>query len=715
MGCLSGWISMRVPVVLLLLAASVFGQAQSADSADVEAAPQSAPVRLDGVTLFRVRGVSAFPAEKRAAAISDRTRALAEDRSFSPSLLRVVEEAGFLSIRVRDQMIMRVADSDAALESVKTQVLAQVIVGRIGEAVQEYRELRRPELLWKNAGKTALLSALLIGAIYLLLRLYRRAERWAERFSRRSFEKARMDKLGIAESDRVWFTIRGGLRFVVGFLILIGFLTNLNIVLSLFPWTRAVSINAFELFLGPLHTLDSSFIAALPNLTFLAVLFFIVRFLLKLTRLLFDAIARQTLTFSGFDPEWSGPTYRIARILIIAFGLIVAYPYLPGSGSEAFIGVSLLIGVIFSLGSSGAIANIIAGLLAGLLCFGAIAPAQEPRRIVAIGDVHGDLEQFAAVLRSAGLIDAGNRWSGGKTHLVQTGDIPDRGPSTRAILDLLMQLEKQAKKAGGAVHCLIGNHEAMNVYGDLRYAIREEFESFQSSNSESLRAKLWEIQAEQMKAAGKPPDDFFKRKWEAEHPLGWVEHRQAFEPGGKYHRWISSNDAVTKVGDSLFLHGGLSPKYADKEIKWLNDQIRSELRDPAKVPGGVAVDPEGPLWYRGLTVDTDPVLQTHVDAVLKKYGVKRIVIGHTPTPGAILPRFGGKVLMIDVGLSKAYGSRQACLLIEDGKTFSIHRGRKLALPDGSPGDLLRYLKEAVAVDPAPSPLLPLLQAASKND
>ena len=89
-------------------------------------------------------------------------------------------------------------------------------------------------------------------------------------------------------------------------------------------------------------------------------------------------------------------------------------------------------------------------------------------RVVAVGDIHGDYDQLVAVLRSASLIDEQGKWSGGKTHLVQTGDIPDRGPDTRKALDLLMRLEGEAAQAGGAVHALIGNHEAMNVYGDLR-------------------------------------------------------------------------------------------------------------------------------------------------------------------------------------------------------------------------------------------------------
>jgi TPR repeat protein len=108
-------------------------------------------------------------------------------------------------------------------------------------------------------------------------------------------------------------------------------------------------------------------------------------------------------------------------------------------------------------------------------------------RVIAIGDVHGDYEQFVAVLESAGLIDGQGNWTGGATHLVQTGDVLDRGPDSRAVMDLLMRLEKQAAAAGGAVHCLIGNHEAMNIYGDLRYVSPGEFASYSPSNGVALR------------------------------------------------------------------------------------------------------------------------------------------------------------------------------------------------------------------------------------
>jgi hypothetical protein len=332
-------------------------------------------------------------------------------------------------------------------------------------------------------------------------------------------------------------------------------------------------------------------------------------------------------------------------------------------------------------------------------------------RIVAVGDVHGDYGQFLAVLRSAGLIDEKEDWSGGATHLVQTGDIPDRGPDTRKILDLLMKLEKQARRAKGFVHPLIGNHEAMNVYGDLRYVIPGEYAAFADGKSERVRERFYERHVDELKqnppAQGMPAiNDAYRAKWEQDHPLGYFEHRMAFQSDGEYGKWIRNNNAVVKINDTLFLHGGIGPKYVSEELGKLNQAVQRELTDFSRLKDGVANDPEGPLWYRGLAQNDERTEEPHLEAVLKNYGVSRVVIGHTPTAGAIMPRFGGRVVMIDVGMSAAYGGRLACLLIEGGKAYAIHRGKKLALPADSPDEMLKYLTAAAALDPQPSPLGP---------
>lgn len=348
-------------------------------------------------------------------------------------------------------------------------------------------------------------------------------------------------------------------------------------------------------------------------------------------------------------------------------------------------------------------------LFAVILLLSSVAFSQDTwtgvGRIVAVGDVHGNLSQFTTVLRDAGVIDDKDRWSGGSTHLVQLGDIPDMGPDTLAIFELLMQLEKQAKKAGGEVHALIGDHEAMNIYGDLRFVTTEEFKAFEKGGSKQLRRQAYEMHIAQEAASARGGsrgiyNDDYKAEWENAHPLGFYEHRNAYLARGDLGKWIRKNNTVIKINDTLFVHGGISPRYANWDLYALNQQISAELNDPGMIAGGVAVDESGPLGYSGLAYESEERIANHVGTLLAKHDAKRIVIGHTPTIGAVMPRFGGKVLMVDVGLSSSMGGRTACLVIEEGQTYTIHNGQRLELPTDSSGEeLLRYISSASAADP----------------
>ena len=336
-------------------------------------------------------------------------------------------------------------------------------------------------------------------------------------------------------------------------------------------------------------------------------------------------------------------------------------------------------------------------LLCLLLC-AAAASAQETwsgvHRIVAVGDVHGDYDTFLTVLRSAGVIDKSNKWSGGDTHLVQAGDSIDRGSESRKVLDFLIGLEKQAERSKGMVHALLGNHEAMNIYGDLRYVSAADYKSYRSADAVELRDRAYENLADP--AQKDNPD--YRRKWEEEHPLGWVEQRQAFAANGRYGSVLLEHDAVIKINDILFLHGGISRKYVSTPLAELNRRVRAELHDFRLLNGGIAMDGEGPLWDRALATESEVPTAPLVDAILASFGVTHVVIGHTPTAGAVMPRFGGKVILIDVGLSKVFNTSPACLIVEDGKFFAMHRGTKIPLPHDTAG-FTAYLRQAAELDP----------------
>jgi hypothetical protein len=330
-------------------------------------------------------------------------------------------------------------------------------------------------------------------------------------------------------------------------------------------------------------------------------------------------------------------------------------------------------------------------------------------RIVAVGDIHGDYGQLVRVLRSAAVIDRHNNWIAGKTHLVQLGDVVDRGPDSRKAMDLLVRLENQAQEQGGYVHALIGNHEAMNVYGDLHYVTKGEFAAFRNDGPGDAIEILYSQHIQELKRTTtleKLPifDDEYRRKWESRFPPGFFAHRFQFSPRGQYGKWIRGHDAVIRINDSIFLHGGIGPRYAAFSISQLNQGVQAELQDFTKLQGGMVMDPDGPLWYRGLALDEERSLARHVQTLLARHDAARIVIAHTVTEGTVIPRFGGRVLLIDVGLSGFYGSRLACLVIENGKPYTLHRGKPLEMPSDSGKDLLRYLKQAAALDPPSSPL-----------
>lgn len=229
----------------------------------------------------------------------------------------------------------------------------------------------------------------------------------------------------------------------------------------------------------------------------------------------------------------------------------------------------------------------IAFLLA-LLCGTALVTtsltAQSPARIIAIGDIHGSIEGFRSILRVTGLIDANDKWIGGKTQLLQTGDYMDRGEGTRAVMDLLMALEPQAKDAGGRAFALLGNHEVMNLIGETRDATREIFATFADANSAKTRQEAWENYAklaEQKKERGEPIPSVYalsREAWLTMHPAGYAEYKEAISARGKYGAWLRGKPIVTEVGGNIFMHAGINPANAPSKIDDLNARARLEIK-----------------------------------------------------------------------------------------------------------------------------------------
>ncbi len=305
---------------------------------------------------------------------------------------------------------------------------------------------------------------------------------------------------------------------------------------------------------------------------------------------------------------------------------------------------------------------------------------QYVEKIIAVGDIHGDFDAYKTILTDAGLIDSNLNWSGGTTVFVQTGDIADRGPDTRKIINHLKNIQKQAPKAGGQVIALIGNHEAMNMTGDLRYVDPGEYEAFKTEDSDKLRDKLYAAnqQAVEDFYRAKNPDmsaNMIREAWNKIYPLGRLEHQRAWSPKGEIGKWVVNNPAVVLIDGNLFVHGGLSQEYASLSLKKLNKRVKSDLKKQIESDDSIIHDSDGPLWYRGNTASKAPDnegkdTETELEAVLGAFGADRLIVGHTPGLKGIKSKYNGRLIQIDTGASKYYGGTRSFLRIENGHLYA---------------------------------------------
>lgn len=387
--------------------------------------------------------------------------------------------------------------------------------------------------------------------------------------------------------------------------------------------------------------------------------------------------------------------------------------------------------------------TVLSAIVAAALVIASAAAGPAPARIVAVGDVHGAYDEFTALLRSVGLIDSRLAWAGGTTAFVQTGDVVDRGVKQRECLDLLMALQRQAPQDGGEVIPLVGNHEVMNVIGDLRYVTPAMFHAFASEDAERRReAARQDYMAFLAAHAGHghevvaPADGEAQQKWTSEHPPGFFEYRDAFGPDGQYGKWIRSNRAVVQVGDGVFVHGGLNPALPFNSLRELDEQVVADLPAfdvmwkalvDAKVvwrymtfaeavrfageelawrqaegPIGefgarldvirllgykswITLSADGPLWYRGLATEPEAKLDGALTAMLARLKATYVVAGHSVVASKeVTARFGSRVFLIDTGmLGEVYSGRGSALEVKDGR-FLAHRVDERPRPMPSP-------------------------------
>ena len=340
-----------------------------------------------------------------------------------------------------------------------------------------------------------------------------------------------------------------------------------------------------------------------------------------------------------------------------------------------------------------------AALAVALLCasYGRAPAAQtvEPpcdirtsERVVVVGDVHGAYDRFVAILRSAGVIDRRDRWTGGRAHLVQTGDVLDRGSDSRRVIDLLRRLEREAASAGGRVHALLGNHEFMRLVGDWRYVSAGELKAFTNGDSADLRERVHAALAAQQESRARAEKRAFdpaeyRAQFMKDIPLGYIEMKTAFDTGD-YGRWIKSRAAAVRINDVLFLHGGISERVSELGCEGVNKAIQEDIAalpvPPEKIMSLLASTEDGPLWYRGMASEPEEAFAPTLEVILQRMKARAVVIGHTPmTKGRIQTRFGGRVVLVDTGMLNGEfypGGVPSALELREGAFTGIYLDRR---------------------------------------
>lgn len=359
---------LRLFILAAVLLAPALALSAAADEARpnapiLETALETAPVEIDGQVLFTVRGLSSFPADKRARAIEGRIEDVAADTSFASAALKGETVENGTVILAGKTALMIVTDADAQLEQTTRENLAALHLARIQQAIDEYRQARTRDSLLKaglhGAGATVLLAA----GIAILLLLNRWLDKAVSRMLKRRVHAVDIQSFEVVRSDTIWKATHGVILAIGVVTIAVSVYAYLQYVLALFPWTRSISNDLFDLSTGAARKLGKSAAEIIPDVLILIIIYYLTRFILGRARRFFAAVEEKRVVFAQFEPDWAIPTYKLCRVLILAFALVVAYPYIPGSETAAFKGISIFIGLVVSLGSSTAISNLIAGYL----------------------------------------------------------------------------------------------------------------------------------------------------------------------------------------------------------------------------------------------------------------------------------------------------------------------------------------------------------------
>ena len=359
----------RILVITLLVLSPLHMQDAFAKKSVEKRAPEitetiNVPVVFNGKTLFNLHArIATFSPEDRARVIEERISKLANNLLIQTDSIIAVDADDISLIAAGDLAIMALTDGDAKVAGKNRADLAKEYAVLIRNAIEEHRQAYRVKAIIigiiSALGLTVFFFLFHIFMKRMFLKLHTKLNVWrGERIPAIKFQK-----LELLSSDRLTDILIRISRWVRIIIIFIAFYFYILLLLMFFPWTKNLSSKIFHYIITPLGIIGNAFISYLPNLFFLSVIVLVTYYGLKLVRFIFAAVEKEIITLPGFFPDWGRPTYEIVRFLILAFAAVVAFPYLPGSESPVFKGISIFIGVLLSLGSTSAVASMVAGVI----------------------------------------------------------------------------------------------------------------------------------------------------------------------------------------------------------------------------------------------------------------------------------------------------------------------------------------------------------------
>jgi small-conductance mechanosensitive channel len=337
-------------------------------------------------TLFLVySSFGSFSAQDRADATTKRIRDLADNYAFSPDSLAVIDAETSVGIVYKDKIIASISENDALWNNTTKDSLAQKCLIIVKKAIKDYREKTSFKTIAKEVGLAALCIFVIAILIYFIAKFFKWTSNQIQHQEGKKFKGFKIKNYTLFDSQKQLNLLQSANTIVKWAVILISIYIALPILFGIFPSTVDLADQLFGYILNPIKSIAGKLWDYLPNLFTIIVIVIIFKYVLKLLKFLKAEIETGNLTLPGFYQDWANPTFQIVRVLVYAFMLVVIFPYLPGSDSPVFKGVSVFLGFLFTFGSAGSLSNVISGLVLTYMRLFKIGDR------VKIGDVVGDV------------------------------------------------------------------------------------------------------------------------------------------------------------------------------------------------------------------------------------------------------------------------------------------------------------------------------------